>query len=270
MKPAFMKNKAVSIIVIASIAILFSIFRFLPHSGIASKNSGKELYVSNVIDGDTIELSNGEKLRYIGIDTPETYDTDGSVWTYNPKPYAEEARDFNRKLVEGHEIRLEFDIRKRDKYNRLLAYVYVEDKMINLEMVRQGYAMIYTFPPNVRYIEEFLEAQRFARENKKGLWRDLEEKAIPSSKAKENIGLIKMVETSVIDTYLSDKVLILNCENNFKIAIFKNNLIYFPKMISRSPNTYFKYKTIKVYGIIKKYKGSPEIIVNHPSQLEIL
>jgi len=79
-----------------------------------------------------------------------------------------------------------------------------------------------------------------------------------------------MVEAKVIDTFLSKSVLIINCRDSFKVAIFRNNLEYFPKIISRSPDTYFKYKTIKVYGIIKDYKGSPEIILHHPSQLEIL
>ncbi len=270
MKRKLIKNKTISVLIIASIAILFSISRFLQAPSAVTRDFKKELYVLRVIDGDTVELSNGQMLRYIGIDTPEVHDKIGSTWSYNPRPYGKEAMEFNRKLVGGKKIRLEFDVQKKDKYNRLLAYVYVEDKMINLEMIKKGYAMIYTFPPNVKYVEEFLKAQRFARENKEGLWRDLEKGIISSSKAKENIGFIKMVEANVTNTYLSDKVLILNCKNNFKVAIFKNNLRYFPKTVSRSPDTYFKYKTIKVYGIIKKYKGSSEIIVNHPSQLEIL
>lgn len=266
MKSPFNKNKSLSIIVIVSIAIIFSVYRF----GTITKGFKKGLYVSHVIDGDTVELSNGERLRYIGIDTPEVHEKYGSNWLYNPRPYGQEAMNFNKKLVEGKNIRLEFDVQKKDKYNRLLAYVYVEDKMVNLEMLKKGYSMIYTFPPNVKYVEEFLSAQRSARENKYGLWGDLEGDVISASEAKENIGLIKMVEAKVINTFLSEKVLIVNCRDKFKVAIFKNNLRYFPKVISRSPDTYFKHKTIRVYGVIKEYKGSPEIILNHPSQLEIL
>lgn len=265
-----MKNKNIPIIVIVFIAILFSVSRFLQHAPVAKRDYSKPIHVSRVIDGDTVELSNGEMLRYIGIDTPESRVRLEGQWVYDPRPYAEEAIDFNRELVEGKPIRLEFDVQKRDKYNRLLAYVYADDKMVNLEMLKQGYAMIYTYPPNVRYVDEFLKAQQEARENKKGLWGDLEKGVISASEARENIGLIRMVEADVISTYLSEQVLILNCRDNFKVAIFKDNLTYFPKMASRSPDSYFKYKTIRVYGIIQDYKGSHEIILHDLSQLEVV
>jgi len=229
-----------------------------------------DVYVSRAIDGDTIELSNGEKVRYIGIDTPELRERHGTEWAYSPQPYAELAKEFNQGLVGARRARLEFDVQKRDKYNRLLAYVYVDDNMVNLEIVKQGYAMIYTYPPNVKYTEEFLAAQTQAREDQKGLWGDLEKGIIPASGARENIGFLRRVETTVLNTFLSEKVLILNCRDNFKVAIFKDNLRSFPKMALRSPDSYFKHKTIRLYGVIKDYKGAAEIVLNDPSQLEIL
>jgi micrococcal nuclease len=72
--------------------------------------------------------------------------------------------------VEGKEVRLEFDAQWRDKYRRLLAYVYLGDTMLNAELVRQGYAQVATFPPNVKYQELFLKLQREAREDRRGLW----------------------------------------------------------------------------------------------------
>ncbi len=264
-----MKNKTILISAIVFIAIAFSVARILRHTPVATKGSSN-VYALRAIDGDTIELSNGQRVRYIGIDTPELRERDGSSWVYRPRPYAEEAKDFNRKLVEGKSVRLEFDVQKKDKYDRLLAYVYIDDKMVNLEMVRQGYAMIYTYPPNVKYTEEFLAAQKEAREKNRGLWGDLERDIIPASKAKENIGLIRMVEAEITSTFLSGRVLILNCRDNFKVAIFRDSLDYFPKEALRSPDSYFKYKKIRVYGVIKEYKGASEIILRDPSQIEIL
>jgi len=264
-----MRNKRIVIIAIVFLAIASLVTRSLQRSGIEAGYE-KEVYVSHVIDGDTIELSNGERVRYISIDTPELRERKGSGWIYNPRPYAEAARDFNQGLVQGKSVRLEFDVQKRDRYNRLLAYVYIGDKMVNLEMLRGGYSMIYTYPPNVKYVDEFLEAQKEARGSERGLWRDIERGIISTSEAGENIGLIRMVEAEVRDTFLSEKVLILNCRDNFKVAIFRNNLVYFPKEVSRSPDTYLKYKTIRVYGIIEPYKGSNEIVLHDPSQLEIL
>jgi micrococcal nuclease len=261
-----MKKIRTPFILIIFTAIVFSVPKFFQHTQITQR----DYYASRVIDGDTIELSHGEKVRYIGIDTPEIRERQGSKWLYRPMPYAEEAKDFNRRLVEGKPVRLEFDVQKRDRYNRLLAYVYAGDKMVNLEMVKEGYAMIYTYPPNVKYVDEFLEAQREARENKRGLWSDLKASIISSSEAKENIGRVRMVETEVYNTFISNKLLILNCRDNFKAVIFKNNLPYFPKEVVRSPDTYFRHKTIRLYGLIENYKGSPEIILHDPSQLEII
>jgi micrococcal nuclease len=234
-------------------------------------NNGPHAYkVSRVVDGDTIELFNKETVRYIGIDTPEARERQNSEWIYNPRPYAEEAKEFNQKLVEGKSVRLEFDVQKRDKYKRLLAYVYSGDKMVNIEMVREGYAMIYTYPPNVKYSKRFLEAQKEARDNKRGLWFDLGKNKIPASQAKDNIGRIRMIESEVIGTHLTEKLLILNFKDNFKVVIYKNNIPIASKDMARSPNKYFKGKTVKVYGMIKEYKGHPEIILHDMSQLEIL
>ncbi len=263
-------KKRYSLIIVIFLVIGFVAVRFLQRVPLNLADYNKGVYVSRVIDGDTVELSNGEKVRYIGIDTPEVRKRKGAGWIYDPMPYAEEARDFNRKLVEGREVKLEFDVQKRDKYRRILAYVYKDEIMVNLEMVRQGYAMIYTFPPNVRHTGDFLIAQEEARENNRGLWVEMEERIISPYEAEDNVGTIRMVEAGVISTYLSDRVLILNCLGNFKVVIFKNNLEYFPKMASRSPDTYFKHKTIRVYGVIEEYKGSYEIVLHDRSQLEFL
>ena len=258
-------------LLIASLVINFSRHTNLTTQFDNSK-SGKYYTVNRVIDGDTIELSNRERVRYIGIDTPEVREKKDSEWIYNPRPYAEEASAFNKKLVEGKSVRLEFDVQKRDKYKRLLAYVYAGEDMANLEMVKQGYGMIYTYPPNVKYTEKFLEAQKEARDNKRGLWSDLdsEKGRITTAQAKDNIGMVRMIEARVIDTYLADKLLILKFKDKFKAAIYKNNIPDKYKDMMRSPNAYFRDKTVRVYGIIKQYKGYPEIMLHDMSQLEVL
>ncbi len=115
--------------------------------------------VATVTDGDTIELADGRRVRYIGINTPE-----------RDQPYYQEATDINRQLVGNQEVQLEFDVETFDKYGRTLAYVWVEGVMINLEIIRQGYANAFTVPPNVRYEEQFREAERKARQAERGLW----------------------------------------------------------------------------------------------------
>ncbi len=228
------------------------------------------LSVKHVIDGDTIVLSDGKEVRYLGIDTPELGKKNGSTWEYDPMPYGEEARKFNEKLVQGKSVKLESDVVKKDKYGRLLSYVYVGDKMINIELVKKGLAALYIYPPNEKHLKEFLDAEEVARSNKRGLWEDIETHPISPEEAKDYIGYMRVVELEIIDTYLSKKVLTLKCRGDFTIVIFKDNLKYFPVESFRSPDTYFKNKIVKATGYIKLYKGKPEIILHHPSQLEFV
>ncbi len=121
--------------------------------------SENTVFVTRVIDGDTIEIEGGYRVRYIGIDTPE-----------RDEPYYWEASGVNRNLVEGKEIRLEKDVENKDEYGRLLRYVWVDDTMVNAELVRLGYAYSYSYPPNVKYQAYFLQMENEAREHKWGLW----------------------------------------------------------------------------------------------------
>ncbi|TSC54211.1 MAG: micrococcal nuclease, partial [Microgenomates group bacterium LiPW_16] len=118
-----------------------------------------------VIDGDTIEIENGERVRYLGIDTPETVDPRKPVQCFGV-----EASKKNKELVEGKNIRLEKDITDKDKYGRLLRYVWVDSLFVNLELVKQGFATSYTYPPDVKHQAEILAAEAEAREANRGLW----------------------------------------------------------------------------------------------------
>jgi len=118
-----------------------------------------------VIDGDTVELITGEKVRLIGVDTPETKDPRKPV-----QYFGQEATAFTQRLVEGKPVRLEYDQQPQDKYGRTLAYVYLEDgTFVNAEIITQGYGFAYTRFP-FRYLEEFRTLEREAREAKRGLW----------------------------------------------------------------------------------------------------
>ncbi len=123
-----------------------------------------------VTDGDTIELSTGQLVRYIGIDTPEVRRKQGDQWVRDPEPFGEEASALNRQLVEGKSVRLEYDAQTHDRYGRLLAYVYEGPLFVNAELLRQGYAQPLTIPPNVKYAETFRALSQEARKAGRGLW----------------------------------------------------------------------------------------------------
>jgi micrococcal nuclease len=124
--------------------------------------------VTKVVDGDTIHVDIAGKdyrLRYIGIDTPETIDPRRPVGCFG-----EEASERNRLLVEGKTVGLEKDVSETDSFGRLLRYVWVEDVMVNSALVEQGYALASTYPPDVRYSGLFAALQAQAREDGRGLW----------------------------------------------------------------------------------------------------
>ncbi len=126
-------------------------------------NATLDSRVLKIIDGDTVDIRNSTRVRYLNIDTPEI-----------GQPFATEASEFNRQLVRFKDVRLELDVKERDAYNRLLAYVYVETDagwvMANLEIVRAGLARLLIIPPNGKYRAEFEAAQLDAMIHRRGLW----------------------------------------------------------------------------------------------------
>lgn len=129
-------------------------------------NSDTFVPVVAVHDGDTVSIimnKKQEKVRLIGIDAPEL----------GQKPWGEEAKKYLETLLgsSGWKGKLEFDVEKRDQYGRILAYLRTTDgELINLLMVKSGYAMLYTFPPNVKHVNELKAAQIEARERRLGIW----------------------------------------------------------------------------------------------------
>ena len=127
----------------------------------------QKVKVVRVIDGDTVEIEGKIKVRYIGVNTPELHDPKKPV-----ECFGQAASDENKRLVEGKEIYIQKDISETDKYKRLLRYVWVGDIFVNDYLVRQGFAQVSTFPPDVKYQQQFLEAQTVARQNNRGLWKE--------------------------------------------------------------------------------------------------
>lgn len=128
--------------------------------------------IRRVVDGDTVELRDGRRVRYLGIDTPEVRRRAGERWVYDPEPFGEAAMQANRDLVGGQRVRLEFDQRLKDKYGRLLAYVYVDEVMVNEELLRQGLAEVLIIQPNVRHTDRLISAEQDAKDARRGLWQD--------------------------------------------------------------------------------------------------
>lgn len=232
--------------------------------------SYSNIKVVEVIDGDTVRLSNGKLLRYIGIDTPEIRIKRGDKFIYTPQPFSLQAKEFNQRLVEGKYVRIEFDVDKLDAYGRILGYCFVGNTFVNAELIKAGWAVLYTRPPNVKYTDLFVRLQQQARNNRRGIWQD--EKIISADEAYEHINEIGVVRGKVYDTYRSQKVVYLNFDRDYKkdftVVIFKDCWGLFEKE-NIDPVQFYKRKNVEVYGRIREYNG-PEIIICSPSQITIV
>jgi len=134
------------------------------------KNYDTTVTVSRVVDGDTVEITPGvsgvEEVRLIGVDTPETVDPSEGV-----EPYGPEASAYTTEQLAGRKVALEFDVERVDQYDRLLAYVYTGDgQMFNEDLLEEGYAQAYPYPPNTKYEDRFAAAQADARAADLGIW----------------------------------------------------------------------------------------------------
>lgn len=149
--------------------LLLFFFLFSCNSNAITKKD-YELIVINVYDGDTIELSSGEKLRYLGIDSPELHKKDNEKWIDIKEAYAKEAYEFNKHLVLGKSVKIFFDKEKRDRYGRLLGYVFVDDIFINEEMLKEGFAFPYIIQTNGTYNDRLIKAFKEAYTTGKNLY----------------------------------------------------------------------------------------------------
>jgi micrococcal nuclease len=132
-------------------------------SAATSSTSTGVAVVTRIVDGDTIELQDGTRVRYIGIDTPEVHPTLDC--------YGNEASDYNAQLVLGKTVQLVADVSNVDKYDRLLRYVYLPDgTFVNEMLVRQGYARAVAYPPDTAQQSALTSAQQEARDTHRGLW----------------------------------------------------------------------------------------------------
>ena len=136
-----------------------------------NKNTTEFLSVKKIVDGDTFWADNGTEkgiiVRLIGVDAPESRKTFKKQIGY----YGKEAKTYFTKLLTGKKVKLICDLDSLDRYGRTLAYVYLEDgTFVNAHIIKNGYAMIMTVPPNVKFADEFVKLQQEARENNRGLW----------------------------------------------------------------------------------------------------
>jgi len=179
-----MSRKRIKIISITVLTLISLLYGWMAKNAPEGKRTddNNSVYIEKVIDGDTVEANirgKREQIRFIGIDAPEL----------GQKPWGKRSRKFLEDLISasGWQVRIEYDVEKRDTYGRILAYLWSRDnKLLNEEMLNKGYAVLFTFPPDVKYVDRLRTAQVIARENKLGIWGRDGLKQLPSDYRKEH------------------------------------------------------------------------------------
>jgi len=267
-----MKRNSRKALYLLFLILIFGAYYYLKNTD--AEPDSKEVTVIGVIDGDTVIIDDAKhsRVRYLNIDTPEI-----PLQNSPGDPLALEAWDFNSDLVNGKKVRLEFDEQKYDPYGRILAHVYVDDLLVNEELLKQGLATVLIIEPNDMYSEIMHDAVNQAKKERKGIWANLRKLTLPEGNSRFHIDLDKanryegkrvVIDGIVTDSRKSDKVIVLNMQDMIDIVIFRDNWNNF-EHFGIDPETYYKDMRIEVIGRVRMRKGNPSIVVDHPMLLRI-
>ena len=248
---------------LAALALVLALFYGL--SRINSLPQANTVVVK-VFDGDSILLSDGREIRYIGVDAPET-------GGYRPAEYyGEQSRSLNSDLVMGKIVSIVTDVETTDHYGRTLAYVFVDDTLVNEAVIREGAALARPYPPNLSYQELFCAAMKQARIEEKGMWANTDAWMIPQNDADDYIGLSKTVVGTVIASELTASGVFLNFgfdyASDFTVFIPAGDLDAFYTSGINDPALAYRGKQIEVIGTITE-KNGPSIRITSPCQIHL-
>ncbi len=232
-----------------------------------------------VIDGGTFTTDKGRTVRLLGINAPEMTEPGGDI-----------AKHALTLIIMGRSVRLRSDVTDADAYSRSLRYVFVDGVNVNAEMVRMGYAELRFYPPDTLLLADMRALEKVAIRNKQGLWafpvfqvpdttdtaagladvpsEDLD--AIGWNEAHKYYDETKTVEGRIVASNNTGKVCFLNFHKDwrthFTCVIFASDFERFPD----HPESHYLNRRVRVTGLIKEYKGKPEIIIKSPAQIEII
>lgn len=214
--------------------------------------------VKRVYDGDTIILANGERVRLLGVNTPEI-----SSQYRKGEAGGKAAQAWLKEQLSGGEVYLEYDLEKRDKYDRLLAHVFLPSgEHLNMDLVAKGLGVMSIVPPNISYADDFLAVQQQAENKGLGMWsialyKRREAKRVTRHKFK---GWRRyLAEADKITS--SKRFYRLIISKKFDIRIPRENMVYFPDLA-----TYLN-KPLEVRGWVSRQKGHYSMLVRHPSAI---
>lgn len=217
--------------------------------------------VERVFDGDTIALADGRRIRFLGVNTPEV-----AGRNKNAETGGERAKVWLKQTLEGKQVSLQYDVEKEDKYQRTLAYVFIDGKRnINVELVERGLATVNIYPPNFRYLDALLAAQSRAEKQKLGIWAEADYVARGFDAINDdNYKGWKRLTGRVTALKQTAKYSYLQFSRDFAVKIDNQMLSLFPDLQG------YVGKQLEVRGWINKRKQQFTLQTRHPADIKMM
>lgn len=266
------KNKRAApkaaILYLWSITVASILFALLLSVASAANCIAKEFHerveVDHVYDGDTVRLSDGRKLRFIGINTPELSYEEGR----QNEPYARAARDALGELLVGQsQLQLRYDTQRKDHYGRILAHPYLLDgRNITQLLLAKGLGNALVVPPNTWGLNCYQAAERTARHSMRGIWSHAHFQPIKVSQLSKKSRGYRFIQGQILHIAQSKFFIWLNMASNVALRIARKDLVYFPS----SYVNYLQGKQVVARGWLHYGRRGFRMSIRHPSALKIL
>jgi len=250
-----------TLLFISASPLFFSSTSYALESNCSSFAFNKRSVVTRVYDGDTVKLASGEKIRLVGINTPEMHYDTGT-----PEPYAKKAKRFLEKRVLKKRVGIKFAKEKKDRYKRQLGHLFLLDGTnIQYEILQAGLAFNVTFPPNLWQSTCYKQAENQARRKQLNIWKSPYYKPINASKINKSKLGFRRVSGTVKSILPSKKNLILRLSDKMTLRISKKDLHYFRNL----PINKLTGKQVTASGWLSFYKNRFSMKIKHPNALEM-
>ncbi|MCG5513335.1 thermonuclease family protein [Ectothiorhodospira shaposhnikovii] len=236
----------------------------LPESCGGPTGRVEQARVNHVYDGDTVRLSDGTRVRMIGLDTPEIFWRENSA-----EPFGHEARDALVEILESHDYRvlLVHDQERRDHYQRRLAHLFTPDgRPIHAELLARGLAVALTIPPNDWNLQCYRDAEAQAREAGLKIWEQDHLRVFRAEELPPDTEGFRRVEGRVVRLGESGRSHWINLEGNVAFRIDHEDMVHFPGL---DPAT-LRGREVMGRGLVYSHRGQPRIRIRHPADLQIL
>lgn len=224
------------------------------------------VFIESIIDGDTVQTQTHRVIRLIGINAPEIHKRIQGKWIYQPEAYAEQSKLFLSQLIQFKTIQLEYGRQSKDKFNRYLGYLWVNNQLVEKEILKEGLATLFLKEPNIKYADTLILSQRDAIQKHKGIWSQPVE--IKDSSQLQHLNAVSILIDFEIQTIQTNHGHLIFKDGkfpNFEVVIYRSRLSFLNQ--NKMYDQFVKKSHWKILGYYRKKMDKGQISLDDWSQL---